>query len=90
MKNPFPGLIGFIGAWLLKLIYGPAYGDRWYSPLYTAVRAVEAVLSVCTVLWVLVLVLLLTDAVPLHAALYLALYPAALALWSLLVRRKYK
>ncbi len=88
MKNSFPGIIGLIGAALLKLIYGPAYERRWWADPDSGVRGVEAVLSFCAVLWVMLLVLLFTDTVPLHALIYIATFPTFLAIWLLLVRRK--
>ncbi len=89
MKNSFPGIIGLIGAALLKLIYGPAYERRWWADPDSGVKGVEAVLSFCAVMWVMLLVLLFTDTVPLHALIYIAAFPTFLAVWLLLVRRKH-
>ena len=88
MKNSFPGIIGLIGAALLKLIYGPAYERRWWADPDSGVRGVEAALSLGAVLWVMILVLLFTDTVPLHALIYLVAFPAALAIWALVIRRR--
>lgn len=88
MKDTFPGPYRIIGMLLLKLIYGPGYQRHWWSDPYSHVRGTETALTLLTVLWAAVLVVLLTDTVPLHAVIYLLAYPAALLLWTIIVRTR--
>lgn len=93
MKHSFPGLIGFIGAWLLRFIYGSSYKRRWYSDSYSNAPKVEALLSLATVLWLFTVIYLLFGHIEpgtLHCVIYAIGYPITLAAWYALVRLRAK
>lgn len=91
MKNSFPGIIRFIGSAVLRFIYGKSYESRWYSDYYSGAKKVEALLSLCSVLWLFVMIYLLFFTVEpgtWHVIFYAVGYPFALAVWFLMVRKK--
>lgn len=91
MRNSFPGPFRFLGQSILRFIYREDYKRKWCEDPYNRPTVTEMLLSLCTILWVISLIYLLFCKVEpgtLHCVIYIVAYPAVLAIWFLMVRKK--